>query len=194
MVSELGLSGGQPVWSTVLSVPRRLARPAPMYLAAHQGYAVVTANTGIPQVSGGPGDYIGAVSSTGQAGPGCAVPDNAATSNYAEMLPHAGVLLLENPLAKDESPPVPFPQDNWLDGYSTATGKRLWSILINSDGDNPEIVPVGDTVYVWLDDSGQTAAYDARTGRQLWTRASGLQASAKDCSAPLAAACTWRTT
>lgn len=154
-------AGGKPLWSAALTVPKGVSSSEPdLSLVAHDGYAIAD--------GGNQGQYIGAVSSAGRPGPACAVPRFAATDTHVELLPHAGLVLLSNPTSSQQS--TGSGDDFWLDAYSTATGKRVWSVSSGASvaGHGPDYIVSGDTVYVWQDDQTRVAAFDARSGRQLW--------------------------
>lgn len=174
----------QPVWSTVLTVPRSLPKSGhkgllssdpDLSLKAHRGYAIATGGT--------EGDYIGAVSATGQAGPACVLPRLAVADSQVELLPHAGVVVLPNPLEDADSQPG---EPGSLDAYSTATSQRLWSVPVTTGGSIPDFTVSGDVVYVWQDlqdtqatnQLPQAVAYDARTGKRLWTSSLATTATA----------------
>ena len=162
-VSLVSATGSGPAaWSVLLSVPRDVPGSDPdLSVLADGAYAIAT--------GGKQGQYIAAVSSTGQAGPSCAVPKFLATQGHVDLLPHAGVVVFANPPYSTQ--PTSSLPDYWLDGYSTATGQRLWSVPSDTSvtENGVDFMVSGDTVYVWEDDDATVAAYDARTGQHLWT-------------------------
>lgn len=157
-----GSGAGQPAWSTTLSLPRGVPRPeADLNLLPHQGYAIAT--------GGSQGQYISAVSATGRAGPACLVPQFAATDSHTELLPHAGIVILPNPTSEEES--NAYGDSYWLDGYSTVTGQRAWSVSADTAvaRTGPDFIVSNDVVYFWEGKDAQAAAFSARTGQHLWT-------------------------
>jgi outer membrane protein assembly factor BamB len=159
LVSKAG--SGSPVWSVPLSVPRGVPDSDPdLSLLPYGPYAIA--------VGGKDGQFIAAVNASGRRGRACAVPEFLATQGHVELLPHAGVVIFANPTSSTE--PTRSLSDFWLDGYSTATGQRLWSVSTDTSvAARSDFKVSGDTVYVWEGSEGTVAAYDARTGRRLWT-------------------------
>jgi outer membrane protein assembly factor BamB len=157
-----GSGAGQPMWSATLSVPGGVpGSEADLNLLAHEGYAIAT--------GGSQGQYISAVSATGRTGPACLVPQFAATDSHTELLPHAGIVILPNPTSQEAS--NAYGDSYWLDGYSTSTGQRVWSISADTAvaQTGPDFIASNDTVYVWQGKDVQAAAFNARTGQHLWT-------------------------
>lgn len=158
-VSRITGTGGQQAWSLTLGRPRGVPAAEPdLNLLPHYGYVIAT--------GGNQGQFIAAVSSQGRAGPVCSLPPFAATDRPVELLPHAGVVILANPTESSTAS-----GSYSVDGYSTATGKRLWSV--SSDTSLPEgrvdFLVDHDTLYVWQGRNAQIAAYNAATGQHLWT-------------------------
>ncbi len=155
--AEMGSVG--PLWSVALRAPQGSQGSDPaLNLDPHNGYAIVT--------GGNQGQFIAAVSSGGRAGPACILPPFTTTQRHVELLPHAGVVILANP-----AEPGNQQGDFWLDGYSTRTGKRLWSIEAGTSIADAGVafIAASDTVYLWQSSDARVAAYNARTGRHLWT-------------------------
>lgn len=157
-----GSGAGQPMWSATLSIPRGVPRSeADLNLLAHEGYAIAT--------GGSQGQYISAVNSAGRTGPACLVPQFAATDAHTELLPHAGIVILPNPTSQEAS--NAYGNSYWLDGYSTSTGQRVWSVSADTAvaQTGPDFITSNDTVYIWQGKDAQAAAFNARTGQHLWT-------------------------
>jgi outer membrane protein assembly factor BamB len=159
LISDSG--EGQPMWTAELRAPSSVSGSSSTLYApdAHYGYAIM---------EGGSlkGQYITAVSSAGQQGPACVVPQLPTAANDVELLPHAGVLIIQNPLI-----PSSESGDFRLDGYSTSTGQRLWSVPTDTPFPKEKVSYMlsGDTVYIWEEAGGDVAAYSAVTGQHLWT-------------------------
>ena len=161
------VTGGPARWSATIRPPG--ATQANVYadlsLSSYTGYVIAR--------GGNEGQDIAAVSDQGTAGPVCALPPSA-TSKATTLLPHAGILLAVNPTT-----PSPGGKDYWLNGYSTATGKRLWSVDTHTRdaGQGAELAVSGDTAYVGQELTGKVAAYNARTGHQAWLTGPGTAVS-----------------
>jgi hypothetical protein len=158
-------TGGPALWSAAIHVPghsQPSSRDADLSPEAYTGYVIAA--------GGKQGQDIAAVSTGGKAGPVCALPPFDATDRTVALLPHAGVVITANPTT-----PSPDSKDYWLDGYSTATGQRLWSAdtqtAVAENG--VDFIASGDTAYVWQGRTGDIAAYNARTGQQIWVTDSG---------------------
>jgi hypothetical protein len=158
LISDTG--AGEPVWTAELRAPSGVSGSGSSLYApdTHYGYAIVIGGNDRAE-------YITAVSSAGQQGPACVVPQLPTAANDVELLPHAGVLILQNPLNPGAS------GDFRLDGYSTSSGQRLWSVPTGTPFPKERVkyLVAGDTVYIWEDGSGDVAAYSAHTGQHLWT-------------------------
>lgn len=164
-VVRVAATGAPVQWSAAVRLPgpaRANSRGADLSLAAHTGYVIAA--------GGSEGQDLAAVSTGGKAGPGCVLPQFTATESNVALLPHAGVVILANPTSPSEAG-----KNYWLDGYSTATGQRLWSVdtqtAVAENG--VDFIASGDTVYVWQGRTGDIAAYNARTGQQIWATDSG---------------------
>jgi outer membrane protein assembly factor BamB len=158
LISDTGV--GQPVWTAELRAPSSVSGSDSSLYApdTHYGYAIMEGGSLRAQ-------YITAVSSDGQQGPACVVPQSPSAADDVELLPHAGVLIAQNPLNPAGT------GDFRLDGYSTSAGQRLWSVPTGTPFATGKVkyMLAGDTVYVWDDGSGAVAAYSALTGQHLWT-------------------------
>jgi hypothetical protein len=171
-ISLVNVTAGSagPVWTVAMRDPPGMRDAgAGLSLDPHDGYVVAT--------GGSQGQFIAAVSSSGIAGPACVLPRFAADRNV-ELLPHSGVLILANP-----AEPVVQPGDFWLDGYSTSTGRRLWSIPADTSISDGFVTFTTDsgTLYVWQARDARVSAYNAGTGSHLWTAGvPGTQAGAGD--------------
>jgi outer membrane protein assembly factor BamB len=167
-VSRISGSGlGQPVWTLSLHPPRGVPGSEPdLDVLPQYGYTTV--------VGGNRGQYITAVSAKGQAGPACVLPEFAATDRPVDLLPHVGVVVLGNPPEPEVS--TGSNDQYWLDGYSTSTGKRLWSVPTGRDvsENSADFMVDKDTVYNFNTGSGQVEAYAAATGQHLWTTSFGF--------------------
>jgi outer membrane protein assembly factor BamB len=164
-VERKGPTGGPAQWSVTVRPPGATpasSRDADLALQRYTGYVIAAGGT--------QGQDIAAVSDQGQAGPACKLPAFDATDGTVALLPHAGVLITANPAT-----PSAGQKDLWLDGYSTATGQRLWSIDTRTSAaeEHIDLVVNGDTVYIWQGQTGKVVAYDARTGHQVWATGSG---------------------
>lgn len=166
-VTGVAAIGGPTQWTATIRPPGP-AQPsdrADLSLQAYTGYLIVT--------GGRQGQYLAAVSDQGKAGPVCTLPPYDATDGVVALLPHAGVLVAANPAAGAAT----TAKDTWLNGYSTATGQRLWSVDTHSSAnDSADLVISGDTAYIFQEYTGKIAAYDARTGHQSWLADSGTAA------------------
>jgi hypothetical protein len=143
-------------WTAVLRAPKGVTSPRPSGVApdTYDGYSIVSGD-GVGFES-----MITAVSATGRQGPACKLPSGETPADFdGDLLPHAGVLILQNPVNSGGTA-------SWLDGYSTSTSQRLWSIPLGQDA---SFLTDGDTVYAWQDSNADIAAYDGRTGTHLWT-------------------------
>jgi outer membrane protein assembly factor BamB len=90
------------------------------------------------------------------------------------LLPHAGVVIFENAFPSGDGSSA----GEWVDGYSTTTGHRLWSVpagrydtIDNTGSPVPDFLVSMDTVFMWQDPAQgepRIAAYNALTGRRLW--------------------------
>jgi hypothetical protein len=162
-VSRISASGlGQPVWTLPLHPPKGMPSSEPdLDVLPQFGYTTV--------IGGNHGQYIAAVSSNGRAGPACVLPPFAATDRPVDLLPHAGVVVLANPPEPGQS--TGSGDQYWLDGYSTSTGKRLWSVQTGTSvaEENADFMADKDTIYSFNQNSGQVEAYAAATGQHLWT-------------------------
>jgi outer membrane protein assembly factor BamB len=160
-----GPTGGPAKWSVTIRPPgatQANSKDADLSLQEYTGYVIAAGGT--------QGQDIAAVSDQGRAGPACQLPAFDASDGTVALLPHAGILITANPTT-----PSAKHKDLWLDGYSTTTGKRLWSIDTRT-GAAEEYIDLdvnGDTVYIWQGQTGKVAAYTAGTGHQLWTTDSG---------------------
>jgi hypothetical protein len=155
-----GTGDGQSKWTVKLHGPKGVATPEESAYApvTYSGYAVAT--------GGDNSQFITAVSASGRQGAACLLPGGTADIDLNDaLLPHAGVLVLQNPIGSDA-------KGYWLDGYSTSTGQRLWSVpgaASAPGGNGATFLTDGDTVYVWQAASEQIAAYNGRTGQHLWS-------------------------
>ncbi len=158
LISDTG--DGQPAWTAELRAPSSVSGSDSSLYApdTHYGYAIM-------EGGGLRAQYITAVSSAGQQGPACVLPQLPTAGNDVELLPHAGVLIAQNPLNPGGS------GDFRLDGYSTSTGQRLWSVPTDTpfERDKVKYLLAGDTVCIWEEAGGDVAAYSAVTGQHLWT-------------------------
>jgi hypothetical protein len=156
--------GGPDSWSATIRLPggAQASQGVGYSPDPYGGYLIVR--------GGRQGRYLAAVSDQGQAGPACALPPYDATDGTVDLLPHAGVVVAANPAAGAPS----TAKDIWLNGYSTTTGKRLWSADTHtSANESVDLVVSGDSAYIWQEYTGKIAAYDARTGHQSWQTDSG---------------------
>lgn len=166
-VVRMAATGGPALWSATIRPPDH-AGPgshADLSLQQYTGYLIAT--------GGKQGQDIAAVSTQGKVGPVCTLPPFDASGASTALLPHAGIIITANPTSPGQAG-----KDYWLDGYSTATGKRLWSVdtLTRATG-QVNLVVSGDMVYVWQEQTGKIAAYNARTGHQSWLTGSGTLAA-----------------
>ena len=153
-----GAGTGRSVWSQNLARPAGVTAAGPdLNLLPHDGYVIVT--------GGSSGQYVAAAGADGRAGPACRVPSFTEIGLNAELLPHIGVVMLANP-----TEPGGSRRTYSLEGYSAATGKRLWSISTGTsvNKENVDFAVDGDTAYVWEGSTAKVAAYSAATGRRLW--------------------------
>lgn len=170
LISDSGQ--GQPMWTAELRAPSSVSGSSSTLYApdAHYGYVIM---------EGGSlkGQYITAVSSAGQQGPACVVPQPPTAANDVELLPHAGVLIIQNPLI-----PSTESGDFRLDGYSTTTGQRLWSVPTSTPFPTGAVKYMlsGDTVCIWEKAGGDVAAYSVATGQHLWTTSLGSDPDSSD--------------
>lgn len=165
-VSLVSNAGGQPAWTTALRAPRGIPGSKAFLNApvTHYGYEILT-GAGVNSEK----QYVTAVSSAGKQGPACVLPPLAGSADDTDLLPHAGVLLLQNPLSSSGGS-----GSFQLDGYSTSDGHRLWSVSTDTSlATGTKFLTAGDTVYVWQRRDAEVAAYDARTGQHLWTASVG---------------------
>jgi outer membrane protein assembly factor BamB len=157
-------TGGRTQWSATIRPPGTVqtSDDADLSLSPYTGYVIAT--------GGNRGQDIAAVSAQGTVGPVCALPPYDAFDGTVALLPHAGIVIAANPTSSSAGG-----KDYWLNGYSTATGKRIWSADTRTSEAERGVglVVSGDTAYVWQEQTGDIAAYDARTGHRSWLTASG---------------------
>jgi len=161
-------AGGPARWSATIRPPgtAQTSDDAGLSLLPYPGYVIAR--------GGREGLDIAAVSDQGAVGPACALPPYGASDSTVTLLPHAGILLAVDPTTSS-----PDGKDYWLNGYSTTTGKRLWSVDTHTrdDGRGAGFAVSGDTAYVWQELTGKVAAYNTRTGHQFWLEDSGTVVS-----------------
>jgi outer membrane protein assembly factor BamB len=168
-VMRMGATGGPAQWSATIHPAgqnQASSDDAGLSLAPYAGYLIAA--------GGEQGRDIAAISDQGTVGPVCTLPRFDASDGTVALLPHAGVIIAANP-----TDPSSGGKDYWLNGYSTATGQRLWAVdtQTSASGRGVDLMVSGDTAYVWLGQTGKIAAYDARTGRRSWVTDSGSVAT-----------------
>jgi PQQ-like domain len=161
-VSRVNARTGKPAWSIEIHPPgvTDLADSQPdLQVESHSGYVIVRG-------SDFHHSYITAVTAAGRLGPVCTLPPYLTTDYDVKLLLHAGVLIMSNPPSEE-----PGGRSSYVEGYSSATGKRLWSVSSQSSvaGGGASFMFANNTAYVWQESDGHIAAYDARTGHERWT-------------------------
>jgi PQQ-like domain len=165
-VARVDATTGATLWSVVIRPPgvTATADPEPdLEVEPHFGYVIVTG-------SDAHRSWIAAISSSGRLGPVCTLPPFLTTDDHVELLPHAGVVIVSNPPSAQSGH-----GSSHLEGYATASGKRVWSVSTQSSqaAGGASFIVADDVAYVWQGSDGEIAAYDVRTGHQRWKVNSG---------------------